>query len=172
MDNDSGRYVTGSWATAPIGVRSVTDKEKIELWFIDPLSKMQGDDAFLCLIVCLPLLETIFRYEEGVPDNQGVMFSENSPALKWFAKFLTIPESASREIWDAVRNGLLHRAMVKGTLNYGLTGRGGRPAEHKNGQTTIYIWDLRDKVVSKLREHHRKLWKGTGNELPNIYIRG
>jgi|SRR5688572_24800504 len=171
MKNEPGPYVTATPAFALIGLQGPSEKQKVELWFIDPLNKMQGDDAFVCLMVCLPLIETILRYELRIPDDQATKFSDGSRELKWFAKFLTIPEKASREIWDAVRNGLLHRAMVKGMLKYGLTGRGQRPAEHKDGLTTIYVWDLRDAVVRKLKEHHRKLWKGTGNELPGIYVR-
>jgi hypothetical protein len=61
-----------------------------------------------------PLLETIIRHELGVPEDQDVTLSDGSPALQWFAKFMTIPEKQAREIWDAFRNGLLHRAMIKG----------------------------------------------------------
>ena len=63
-------------------------------------------------------------------------FSDGSAALKWFAKFMTIPEVASREIWDAFRNGLLHRAIVKGILKYDLTAEApGQPAEVKDDLT-------------------------------------
>jgi hypothetical protein len=135
---------------------------------------MGSNDAFVCLMVCFPLIETIIRHELSISEGQELTFSDNSPAVREFAKFMTIPEPASREIWDAARNGLLHRAMIKGTLAYDMTGRSkaGRPAEHHAGHTTIYVWDLRDKVVSELEKRHRKLWRGTaGSELPNIYVR-
>src|SRR5712692_8621626 len=173
MDDYLSPYVTASFPPpVSAGVRPVTDKEKVELWFIEPLCAMKKDEAFLCLTVCFPLLETVLRYELNIPDEDDVSFSDGSAALKWFAKFMTIPEAASREIWDAFRNGLLHRAMVKGTLKYDLTGEShGRPAKFKDGRIIIYVWDFRDKVVNKLRKHHRKLWKAAGSQLPNVYIR-
>jgi hypothetical protein len=173
MDDHLSPYITGSHPPPQsVGLRPVTDKEKVELWFIEPLSAMKGDEAFLCLTACFPLLETVLRYELGIPDDQDVPFSDRSPALHWFAEFMTIPEAASREIWDAFRNGLLHRAMVKGTLKYDLTGRAaGRPAEIKDDRIVIYVWDFRDEVVAKLKKHHRKLWNTKGTELPKIYVR-
>jgi hypothetical protein len=173
MNDYLGTRVTASASSIMVGLCQVSDKEKVEQWFIEPLCAMKDDQAFICLTVCFPLLETILRYELNIPDNENVSFSDGSKALKWFAKFMTIPEVASHEIWDAFRNGLLHRAMIKGTLPYDLTGRAvvGRPAELKDGRVVIHVWDLRDKLVNKLRKHHRKLWRAGGSELPNIYIR-
>ena len=76
------------------------------MWFIDPLSRMRGNDGFICLMVCFPVIETIIRFELGIPDDQDVTLSEGSRALHWFAAFMTIPESEARSVWDAFRNGL------------------------------------------------------------------
>src|SRR5229473_6563416 len=73
--------------------RPVSEKGKVELWFVDPLKKFGRDDGFACLLVCFPLIETIVRYELGVPDDVEFTFSHESPALKWFASFMTIPEA-------------------------------------------------------------------------------
>ena len=146
--------------------------EKAEIWFTEPLKRMKDDDAFVFLMVCFPLLETIIRAELEIPDVNDVAFSENSKALKWFADFMTIPEANARDIWDAFRNGLLHRAMVKSTLSYELTGISkGKPADVTNGLVTLYVWDFRDKLVTKLEKHHKKLWNKDGNTLPRIYVR-
>ena len=59
---------------------------------------MKGNEAFLCLTVCFPLLETVIGYELDIPDREDVPFSDGSPALHWFAEFMTIPEAASQEI--------------------------------------------------------------------------
>jgi hypothetical protein len=152
--------------------RSVSQKEKVDLWFCDQLEDMSNDDAFVCLMILFPLLETISRFELKIPDDQDVTFSDNSPVLKWFSEFMSIPEQHARDIWDAFRNGLLHRAMIKGTVPYTLTGaKAGRCAEIVDGHTKIYVWDLRDAVVIKLRAYHKQLWR-TSAPLPNIYIQG
>jgi hypothetical protein len=164
-------YNTGIAPKWAISYRAETEKDFVELWFSKPLTEMKGDDAFICLTVCFPLIESIIRYEQGIADNQDVVFSDGSPALQWFAKFMQIPEAISRPVWDGLRNGLLHRAMVKIEFDYELTGkRKGRPAEYDGSRVIIYVWDLRDAVVSLVRKYNKKLWKGTGSPLPRVYL--
>jgi len=151
--------------------RPTTQKEKVEIWFIEPLKRMKGDDGFACLMLCFPLLESIMRFELRIADEQDLTLSDESPTLKWFAKFLQIPAQEARAIWDAFRNGLLHRAMIKSTVSYSLTGeRKGRPAEIKDGILLLYVWDLRDTVVAKLEQHHSKLFRSTICPLATIHI--
>jgi hypothetical protein len=170
---NNSHYITGDGRGFE-QTRRVTEKEKVELWFIDSLMRMRGDEAFVCLMILFPLLETIIRFELGIPDDQDVTFSDGSKELHWFAEFMTVNEAVmARQVWDAFRNGLLHRAMIKGSVDYDLTGKHvGRPAAVEDGRLVIYVWDFRDKVVEKLKQHHRKLWRGTGNALPAIYIKG
>jgi hypothetical protein len=172
MDYYTTNENTGNAPQQPASAhRPVTEKEKVELWYIEPLRRMRGDEAFVCLMVCFPLLETIIRHELAIPDDQDVTLSDDSPALQWFATFMTIPQNQAREIWDAFRNGLLHRAMIKGSVRYELTGKtAGRPATVNGGVTTVYVWDFRNEVMRKLEQHHRKLWRGGQNSLPGIYV--
>lgn len=165
--NDTGNCPPG-FATQ----RNASEKDLIELWFVQPLIRMSGDDAFACLCLCFPLIEAIIRYELGIPDDQDVAFSDNSPALKWFAKFMSIPEAQARSVWDSLRNGLLHRAMVKADIDYELTGdKPGRVAEYRGDKIVIYVWELRDAVVTNVRRLHKKLWKDTSSPLPRVYLR-
>lgn len=184
MSNDNFRtakradtYQTHSLQTGipPVGSppleRPVSQKEKVEIWFIDPLRKLEGDDGFVCLLICFPLIETVVRYELGVPDEVDLTFSDNSPALKWVADFLTIPEAKAREVWDALRNGLMHRSMIKSATSYVLTGeKAGRPAEFNGDVLRVYVWELRDRVVDLLRKHHKRLWNDGGCLLPRITV--
>jgi hypothetical protein len=184
MSNDSFRttkpadtFQTHSLQTgiAPVGSapleRQVSQKEKVEIWFSDPLRKLEGDDGFVCLLICFPLIETVVRYELGVPDDVDLKFSDNSPALKWVAEFLTIPEAKAREVWDALRNGLMHRGMIKSATSYVLTGeKAGRPAEFNGDVLRVYVWELRDRVVDLLRKHHKRLWNDGGCLLPRITV--
>ncbi len=150
-------------------VAQLTEKQKVEKWFIEPLQRLKDDDGYVSLMLCFPLLECVMRFELEIPDDQDIPFSDNSPALHWFAKFMQIPEAEARNVWDAFRNGLLHRGMVKDSVPYGLTGgNGGRPAEFKDGTTWIYVWNLRDAVVAKLQKHQSKLWKHTSSPLGKI----
>jgi hypothetical protein len=149
-----------------------TEKEKVELWFIELLEAMSGHDAFVCLMVCFPLLEAIARYEFNIPDDQDLSLRGHEKVLHWFAAFMKIPEAQASEVWDSFRNGMLHRAMVKSDMPYQLTGdRRGRPAEFKDGTLFIYVWDFRDAVVALLQKYHRKLWAGQSSQLAKIHIR-
>lgn len=168
--NSEHQNVTYVGAPVPIGVHQVSEQQIVQKLFIGPLSRMNGDEAYVFLMACFPLLEAVIRYELEVPDDQDVTLSNGSPALAWFAKFLRIPEVNSREVWDAFRNGLLHRAMIKSTINYDITGTSddGRPAECVGDKIVIYVGDLRDRLLEKFALHHRRLWKSLKYELPSI----
>jgi hypothetical protein len=170
--NSIPQQITGNAPAAQYNKqREVSEKEKTEIWFVDPLKRMKDDEAFVFLIICFPLLESIIRHELEVPDDQKVVFAESSPALKWFAEFMTIPEADARSVWDAFRNGLLHRVIVKDNFSYQLTGKlAGRPATISGGMIVLHVWDLRDKLVGKLERHHKKLWNKDGHSLPKIYV--
>lgn len=156
-----------------MSLEPLTEKQKVYRYFIDPLKDMGshgGGDAFLCLMACFPFIETIIRHELKIPTKRDVSFSHGSRPLKWFAQFMQIREAHARDVWDALRNGLLHRALITG-IEYEITGRGdGRPAQRVGDVTKIYIWDLRDCVVQKLEEHHRWLWKEGASKLPDVFV--
>ena len=171
--NKHSGFVTGYGGDlASSQLRGVSEKEKVDIWFIDPLMKMEKDQGLICLMILFPLLETIIRLKLEIPEEQDAQFSKGSEELKWFAKFMTISQDSAREVWDAFRNGLLHRAMIKGTIDYTLTGNDSeRPAEEKEGgQVVVHVWTLRKKVVEKLKEHHRKLWSGEIHKFPKIHV--
>lgn len=168
----TSNFETGVCPPGYAGQRNVTEKDLVELWFVAPLERMSGDDAFACLTLCFPIIEAVIRYELLIPDEQQVSFSDNSPALAWFAKFMSIPEAQARQTWDGLRNGLLHRAMIKEDIDYELTGeRLGRVAAFKDGKIVIYVWEMRAAVVALIRKHGKKLWKGTSSPLPRVFIR-
>ena len=172
MEYVTGQYLAGDPSPETYtNQRSTTEKEKVEIWFIKPLKGMKDDDAYAFLIICFPLLETIIREELEISDDKDADFSEDSKELDWFAKFMTIPRSEARLVWDAFRNGLLHRTMVKSSLSYKLTGApNNRPATSADGVITLHVWNLRDRLVEKLSQHHRNLWNKDGNRFPKIYV--
>ena len=167
-----GDFVTGSMPPGYSSQRAESEKDLVELWYAKPLERMTGDEAFVCLTLCFPLIEAIIRHELQIPDDQDVTFSDDSPTLKWFATFMSIPEAQARATWDGLRNGLLHRAMIKIDIDYELTGaKPGRNAEFRDGKIVIYVWQLRDAVVSHVRRLNKKLWKGTSSPLPRVYLK-
>lgn len=176
-DTPADTYITHSVQTGIASVsdapleRPVTQKEKIEKWFIDPLLRLRDDEGFVCLLICFPLIEAIVRYEIRVRKGVEFTFSENSPALNWFAGFMTLPKGKAREAWDALRNGLMHRGMIKAATEYVLSGeRSERPADFSGDVLHIYVWTLRDRVVDLLRKHHKRLWIDPDCQLPRITV--
>jgi hypothetical protein len=164
--------VTCSAPPSNIFQRTTSEKDLVAAWFIDPLNRMKEDDAFVCMMVCFPLIEAIIRHEYNIPDQNDVKFSENSEPLKWFSRFASIPEAQARSIWDCCRNGLLHRAMLKDDTDYELSpAMPGRVAEFKDGKIYLYVWELRTAVVDLIKKHGKKLWKDSSTPLPRVYFR-
>lgn len=48
---------------------SLSPIERLRLWFRDPIKKLSGDDAFVCLSISLSLFE---RYVYAVLNEEGV----------------------------------------------------------------------------------------------------
>ena len=168
----TSNFVTGSAPPQSPQERAASEKDLVELWYATPLMKMNGDDAFVCLTLCFPLIEAIIRYELEIADDQIVTLSDDSPALKWFAKFMSIPEVQARATWDGLRNGLLHRAMIKTEIDYELSpDMPGRIAEFRDGKIYLFVWELRNAVVTQVRRLHKKLWKDTSSPLPRVYLK-
>ena len=74
---------------------AVSVRERIENWFIRPLDKFGSEDVFLCLMVCLPLLEKRVRYElMEAGENEQMAFSRvraRSELPQGFSKFPMSP---------------------------------------------------------------------------------
>ena len=148
-----------------------TKSERLNNWFIDPLKKLDGDDSIICLMLIFPLLEKILRYDLKLKPEQDLTLSEGSQALKALAKLISIPESEARSFWNCFRNGLMHRAMIKGEVNYSLdpSKTSDRAAKFEEDKLTVYIWKLRDTIVELLKNRGKKLWEDDNHPLPNVY---
>lgn len=177
---ESSAYQTTSTATTAYNVQpdyanlartNPTDKEKFENWFCTPLSLMKGDQSIICLMILFPLLEKILRHDLSIPTEQEVTLSDNSPALKLLAELLSIPTSEARSFWDCFRNGLMHRAMIKGTAPYALDPdtSGSKPVVIQDGVVRVYVWVLRNTVVTLLRNRGKQMWKDGTHPLPNVF---
>jgi hypothetical protein len=152
-------------------VRNLTLKERVELWFIEPLMRLEKDEAFIALMVMLPLLEKLVRYRKSVPDEQDVVFSDNSPVLRELAQILgPTSEKEASTFWQCFRHGVVHRAMIKSEIPYALMpGKYEKPVLVQDGTVLVYVWQLRDRVVAELNRVGAKMWKDSTCPLPNIY---
>ena len=152
---------------------AVSVRERIENWFIRPLEKFGSEDVFVCLMVCLPLIEKRVRHElMEAGENERMAFSKGSLALKIAARILDVSDAATlQRVWSASRNGLLHRGMVGGELEYILLpNQSGQPAFMRSGnQVTIYPLIIRDKTVAMLRSAPNKMWTRDSCPLPEVY---
>ena len=124
-------------------------------------------------MVCLPLLEKRVRYElMEAKENEQMAFSEGSLALRIAARILEVSDVATlQQVWSASRNGLLHRGMVGGELEYILLpDQFGQPAFLRSeNQVTIFPLIIRDKTVAMLQNAPNKMWTRDSCPLPEIY---
>jgi hypothetical protein len=125
-------------------------------------------EAFVCLTVCLPLLERIIRFETRSSDDAS--FSEGSTLIKTLAEKLSLKEEDARDFWQMFRNGIAHRAMPQlyKDRTYELTLRPSVPVHVAGSHFLIHPWKLRDLVVT-LVEQNRKMWNDTDYPLANVY---
>ena len=148
-----------------------TQKERFENWFVGPLMKFDGDDSIVCLMILMPLIEKILRFDLKISTDQPLTLSDNSPAVKKLAALLRIPVDEAQSFWDCFRNGLMHRAMIKGGISYILdpdkTVK--RAAASESGCVRVYIWVLRDLVVDSLHSRGTKMWKDGTHLLPDVF---
>jgi hypothetical protein len=156
----------------PVVARSLTTGERADLWFIKPLQRMKGDDGFIALIVCLPLIEKIVRYKTGTLDKEDPKFSEGSVLIAELAKFLQVSEPNAKTFWEQFRHGLLHRAMARPSVPYQLDPEhDGPPVSFTtDGAILINIWRLRDQVVKELSSIGTKIWRDNSCPLPEVYL--
>ena len=162
----------------PVIAHPLTIDERIDQWFIRPLKRMSGHDAFVALVVCLPLIEKIVRFKADELRDEELTFSQGSKLITELATLLEISEPDAALFWQQFRVGMMHRAMVKPTVGYQLDPLWAGPAVkvmppdcHSATPTfCINIWKLRDKVVRELSTIGTKIWKDPTCPLPTIYI--
>jgi hypothetical protein len=151
----------------------VSVRDRIDNWFVCPLLRFGAEDVFVCLMVCLPLIEKWVRHrlrEQG--QNDEMDFSAGSPAIREAASLLRTKDTTTvYGLWQAFRNGLLHRAMIEPDVEYILRPeKDGVPAFERSGQKiTIYPLFIRTLVVDMLKNVPNKMWTKDRCPFPDIY---
>jgi len=159
--NYTGIYRPENFSTA--GPKSysnpapVSKNELIEIWFIEPLKKMEGHQAFVCLSVCLFLYEKYLKKTDQI--GQDEKFSKGHKVFDQMGKDFEISAEEAYEFWTCWRNGLAHHGMPKISERYhwGMTG-GQKDLVVIDGDTfTVNPWLVRDKILNKV-ENKKRIW--------------
>jgi hypothetical protein len=171
---DSTPYVTGQAppiatskpaAATPVVTESGTPRrELIEQWYLDPLEKMCGHQAFICLAICFLLYEKYLRVVYGLPADYK--FSEGAEIFRPIGKDFGVSEQMAYRLWSDWRNGLLHRGMPKANGDYVwmLTGDQKEIVVEKGKEVWINPWLLRDRIVENLRGK-KEIWRDAESPL-------
>lgn len=177
MWENTSTWVPGVTATGvhpdakATNVRHLSLRERVDLWFIEPLKRQKKDEAFIALMIMLPLIEKLVRYRLHFDDKTQLKFGDGSKALRELAKLLgPASEAEAKAFWKCFRHGMAHRAMVKSEIKYALMpGVGAKPVLTVDGRVLVYVWQLRDRIVKELEAVGAKLWKDTTCPLPEVY---
>jgi len=138
------------------GEKSLSIDERVEKWYLAPLRKMVRDDCFVCLMVCMPILEKCIRKKTEMGDTGT--FSNNSVGIRYFAKLLSIPVTDAELLWDSLRNGILHRATPAArNFNIALIGTMKKMCEIHDNDLWLNPWKLRDCVVKLAKD--KVVWR-------------
>jgi hypothetical protein len=141
-----------------------TRKELIEQWYLEPLEKMSGHEAFVCLAICFLLYEKYLRAVHGLPPDYK--FSEGAKVFRYIGEDFGVSEQMAFRFWSDWRNGLLHRGMPKagGDYIWILTGKQDDVVVEKGNEAWVNPWILRDRIVHKLRQK-KEIWRDADSPL-------
>ena len=157
--------------------KKMSIKERVDDWFKRPLRSFKDEDSIITLIVCIPLIEKWVKYQvrkEGKGDGGGFSCTDptkNRLCLK-LAKFLGgISAEGAMRFYECARNGFLHRAMPNCNVELRISPKNSNDQKlvtFEDSILTIYVWALRDKVISEILAEGNHLW--TGDEAPILEI--
>jgi len=131
----------------------MTSIEKLRLWFRDPIKKLSGDDAFVCLSISMSLFE---RYIYALLNESGGQADKAAFEAK-AADVLNIDPNVFNKFWGMYRVGLQHYLQPKifesGGIKYRWEierGAGAKPTMDKTDSDTCVVrvdpWDWFDLV--------------------------
>ena len=174
MTEDSRHYITGqappcyTYKPAEAALLATdtgaTRKELIEQWYLEPLERMGGHQAFVCMAICFLLYEKYLRSVHGIPPEEK--FSEGAKVFRFIGEDFGVSESLAYRLWSDWRNGLLHRGMPKanGDFVWILTGKQEEIVAEKGHEVWVNPWMLRDRIVGKLRQK-KEIWRDSDSPL-------
>jgi hypothetical protein len=159
----------GAVASPLVSVTPQTIRERVDDWWLTPLARMDGHEGFVCLALCLPLLERVVRFNVNADDKDD--FSEGSKLVKRLAKLLApLSQEDAHDFWQMFRNGIAHRAMPRlyKKRTYELAANQKVPVRAAESHFIIDPQLLRDLVI-KLVNQNRKMWHDEDYPLAVVY---
>jgi hypothetical protein len=156
------------WSSPDAAPAPASKKELIEVWFIEPLRRMDGHQAFVCLSVCLFLYEKYLKKTGQIGKDEK--FSEGHKVFKQMGKDLGISADDAYEFWSCWRNGLAHQGMPKISDKYhwGMTGEQKELVIIDGDTFTINPWLIRDKILNKV-ENKKEIWNDEFAPLMKVF---
>lgn len=151
---------TGSpqWKSTIATPTARSKRDLIEMWYIEPLKKMSGHQAFVCLANCFFLYEKYLKRSGKI--SQGHDFTKGHKVFDVMGKdFGGVDNDTAFEIWSCWRNGLAHYGMPKISEIYkwGLDGKEKHIVTISGDNLTINPWLLRDMILDKVSAN-KSIW--------------
>jgi hypothetical protein len=138
--------------------KSVSRAELIDTWYLEPLKKMSGSQAFICLSVCLFLYEKYLRKTQKI--EMDCKFSKGHKVFRCIGVDFGISADDSFEFWSCWRNGLAHQGMPKKSqlYNWAMTRDQEKPIVITEDTLSVNPWKLRD-VILDIISNHPQIWR-------------
>lgn len=144
------------WPTKSIQTGS-SKRELIDIWFIEPLRRMDGNQGFICLNSCLLLYEKYLKKTNQMKSTER--FSHGHKVFKQIGKDFGISEDDAYEFWTCWRNGFAHHGLPKKSkrFDWGLTGDQDKIVCISGSALVVNPWLMRDKILNKI-EQKKFIW--------------
>ncbi len=148
-------------------------RSNLEKWYLEPLGKMSGDEAFVCLCGCFPIYEKFLRATGKIGEEEH--FTEGHAVFEYLGSKWGCSKQVAFEVWSNWRNGLLHQAMVKRDEKYTFFMSGAdefdRAVNERGHEIIVNPWKLRECLFNAI-QGKREIWKDDDYPFMKIYHRG
>jgi hypothetical protein len=136
-------------SNAPIGkqIKIESTKEKVDRLYLRPLRKLnEHDDGFVVLMIVLVLLEKALRVKHNMDETAD--FHASHKAFDDIGNLLEVNKRQAYRFWQMFRNGLLHRALPKQTMDLGYElNKSGAPLKRVGDRLHVDAIALKDVVM-------------------------
>jgi len=147
-------------------------RTNLQRWYLGPLGKMTGDEAFVCLCGCFPIYEKFLRATGKIGARKK--FTETNTVFEYLGSKWGCSKQIAFEVWSNWRNGLLHKAMPKRDDVYSFFMCGDaefdRAVTQRGHEIIINPWKLRECLFNAISEK-REIWKDEDCPFLKVYQR-
>lgn len=145
-------------------------RTNLERWYLEPLGRMKGDEAFVCLCCCFPIYEKFLRATGKIGADEK--FAEGNSVFEYLGSKWNCSKKIAFEVWTHWRNGLLHKAMPKKDDVYKFymcdDAEFDRAVNERGNDIIINPWKLRECLFNAVSEK-RDMWKDDDYPFLKVY---